>query len=166
MARAKHANGFTLLEMVLALSIFSLILLMAYQAVVSSSQAKLRVSNAVDHQSEQRSAYRTLGNAVGSLADINGDRHFIEFDLSYADSPWLEDVGRLRLVIATDRSLWAYVDDQEPGTRLLGLGEQAEFSYIDDGIRQLSWSKSNRPSAIELSWSEQGQLQRWRFSAR
>ena len=166
MARTKQANGFTLIEMVLALSIFSLILLMAYQALVSSSQAKLRVSNAVDQQSERRSAYRTLGNAIDSLATINGDRHFIEFDLSSADSPWLEGADRLRLEIAADHSLWAYIDDQQPGSRLLELGDQAEFSYLDDGLSQMRWSKAIRPNAIELSWSEQGQLQYWRFSAR
>lgn len=166
MASTKQVNGFTLIEMVLALSIFSLILLIAYQAVVSSSQAKLRVSNAVELQSERRSAYRTLSNAIDSQALINGDRHSIEFDLSSADSPWLEGVDRLRLVIADDQSLWAYIDGQQPGSRLLSWIDQAEFSYFNDDISQPNWNKASRPSAIELSWSERGQLQRWRFSAR
>jgi prepilin-type N-terminal cleavage/methylation domain-containing protein len=165
-ASTKQVNGFTLIEMVLALSIFSLILLIAYQAVVSSSQAKLRVSNAVDLQSERRSAYRTLSNAIDSQASISGDRYAIEFDLSSADSPWLEGADRLRLVIADDQSLWAYIDGQQPGSRLLGSIHQAEFSYVNDGISLLNWNKASQPSAIELSWSEQGQLQRWRFSTR
>ncbi|MBL4672966.1 MAG: prepilin-type N-terminal cleavage/methylation domain-containing protein [Arenicella sp.] len=166
MASTKQVNGFTLIEMVLALSIFSLILLIAYQTVVSSSQARLRVSNAIDQQSERRSAYRTLSNAVDSQASVSGDRYSIEFDLSTADSPWLEGADRLRLVIADDHSLWAYVDGQQPGSRLLREIDQAEFSYFNDGISQLNWNKASRPSAIELNWSEQGQLQRWRFSAR
>jgi prepilin-type N-terminal cleavage/methylation domain-containing protein len=166
MAATKQVNGFTLIEMVLALSIFSLILLIAYQAMVSSSRAKLRVSNSVDQQSERRSAYRTLSNAIDSQANVNGDRYSIEFDLSSADSPWLEGADRLRLVITDDQSLWAYIDNQQPGSRLLGAMDQAEFSYFDDGVSELSWNKTVRPNAIELSWSEQGQLQRWRFSVR
>jgi hypothetical protein len=68
-------------------------------------------------------------------------------------------------VIADDQSLWAYIDDQSLGSRLLGAMDQAEFSYFGDGISELSWNKAVRPSAIELSWIEQGQVQRWRFSA-
>jgi prepilin-type N-terminal cleavage/methylation domain-containing protein len=164
-APTNHTNGFTLIEMVLALSIFSLILLIAYQSIVSSSQAKLRVSNAIDQQSERRSAYRTLSNAIDSQASISGDRYAIEFDLSSANSRWLEGADRLRLVIADDQSLWAYVDNQQPGSRLLGSLDQIEFSFVNDGLSQPNWNNASPPSALELSWSEQGQLQRWRFNA-
>lgn len=165
-ASRKHAGGFTLIEMVLSLSVFSLILLIAYQTVVLSSQAKLRVSAAVDQQSDLRSAYRTLSNAFDSQANFIGDRHFIEFDLTTAESNWLEGAERLRLVISDDQRLLAYIDGQQSPSRLLGLIDQAEFGYLDDDLNHKEWNKAQAPNVIELSWRERGELLRWRFRGR
>ncbi|MFT6406812.1 MAG: prepilin-type N-terminal cleavage/methylation domain-containing protein [Arenicella sp.] len=162
----RPASGFTLIEMVLALSIFSLILLMAYQAIVSSAEAQQRVSQSVDQQNELRSAYRTLSNAFDSQAQFFGDKHSIEFDLSSADSEWLEGVDWLRLVISNDQRLSAYIDSEAQASRLLSLVDQAEFSYIDGDLKHLRWDKIQRPNAVELSWREQGELHRWRFDVK
>jgi prepilin-type N-terminal cleavage/methylation domain-containing protein len=166
MTSTKNLNGFTLIEMVLSLSIFSLILLIAYQTVVSSSQAKLRVAKSVEQQSELRSAYRTLTNAFDSQASFIGDKHFIEFDLTTAQSPWLEEAESLRLVLTEDQRLLAYVDGRQSPSPLLSFINQAEFSYLDDDLIQLRWNRSQPPKAIQLSWNKQGELQRWRFRGR
>ena len=158
--------GFTLIELVLAMSIFSLILLMAYQALTSSAQAKLRVSQSVEAQSDLRSAYRTLSNAFDSRAQIKGDTHSIELDLTTADSAWLEGAKRIQFVIGDDQALWAYIDRQSQASRLFSGLELAEFRYIDGDLSHRNWRNSQRPDAVELSWSEGGVLRRWRFDTR
>jgi len=159
-------NGFTLIELVLAMSIFSLILLMAYQVLASSARAKLSVSDSVGKQAELRSAYRTLSNAFDSGAQIKGDRHNIELDLTTADSPWLEDAKRISFVLSVDHILSAVVDDQDYESILLDALEQAEFRFFDGELRHSNWSSIQRPSAIELSWNHGGELRRWRFDTR
>ena len=159
-------SGFTLIEMLLALSIFSLMLLFTYQTIVSSADAKRRVSESVGQQSELRSAYRTLSNAFASKAIFIGDKSSIDFDLSSADSAWLEGADRLSLVFSKDQSLLAFVDDEAQASRLLSSINQAQFGYIHGGLRYRQWDKTQRPDLVVLSWNEQGELQRWQFDTR
>ncbi len=163
---AGKQRGFTLLEMVLALSIFSLILLVTYQVLVSSAQSKLRVSQEVNRQYQLRSAHHTLSNAFETKARIKGDRHRIEFDLSAGDSTWLDGARWLTLVIRDDQSLWASIDSDKDASRILDSASGAEFRYLKDEVSHSKWQAVRPPHAVEFSWFSGGEPRRWRFELR
>lgn len=158
-------RGFTLIEMLLALSVFSLIMLVAYQALGASAKAKLRVSQSIDQQSQLRSAHRTLSNALDSRAAINGGRFRLELDMSVADSPWLAGANSVRFEIDKDGSLTAYIDNNQ-ASLLIETLDQPQFRYFTNDATRSSWAQSDRPSAVEFSWVEHGEVRRWRFNTR
>ena len=162
---AQKQSGFTLVETLLALTIFGFILLVAYQALESSVQAKVRVVSSVEQQNQLRLAHRTLTNVFDSGAELSGDNDSVEIDLSSGDSPWLEGVKRISLVISEDQTLWAGIDGGEV-TKLLEMPGVAEFGYLDGGIRQVIWQGQRRPTGVELRWLEGGELRRWQFQTR
>jgi len=161
-----EAAGFTLIELLLAMSIFSLLMLISYQSLTTTAQAKIRVSQLIAEQAERRSTYRTLANAFDSGATIKGNGFTVDLDLSTADSSWLEGSNRIQFVLDDDQSLSAIVDTQLPTTRLLSGLEQAEFWFIDDGLAQQRWVSDQTPNAVELRWTQNGILRRWRFDIR
>lgn len=159
-----RGRGFTLIEMVLALSIFSLIILMSYQVLATTAQAKLRVSQSSDEQTQLRAAYRTLGNAFAARAQLNGDKSKVELNLSRADSTWLDGTQFISFVILDGQALWAYVDNDEAQASLLLSGlEQAEFKYFVGEQSRAAWALKSPPVAVELSWIERGELRKWLF---
>ena len=158
-------SGFTLVETLLALTIFGFILLVAYQALESSVQAKLRVTSSVERQHQLRLAHRTLTNVFDSGAELSGDNDSVEIDLSSGDSPWLEGAKRISLVISEDQTLWASIDGGD-ATKLLEMSGVAEFGYLEGEIRHVVWQGQRRPSGVELRWLEGGELRGWQFQAR
>ncbi len=162
----RREGGFTLIETVLAMSIFSLILLIAYQTLVTGAQAKQRVSESASLQTQQRSAYRTLANAFDAGARVIGAQHTIEIDLTTGDSIWLEEAKNIEFALTPDGELWAYVDVDQQASLLLSQLDQAKFSYFAAGERHSQWNSKLSPSAVDLSWVEGGELRRWRFETR
>ncbi len=158
--------GFTLIELVMALSIFSLILLIAYQALVQTAQSKLRVSESVNQQNELRSAYRVLGDAFEAGAKLTGHRYRVELDLTMADSRWLAGSKHIVFEIDEDQALWASLDNDQPSSLLLSALDQAEFRYLDGEQIHASWDSAQSPALIELSWFDDGEPQAWRFAGR
>ena len=158
-------NGFTLVETLLAVTIFALILLVAYQTLESSVQAKLRVANSVERQNQLRLTHRTLTNVFDSGAELSGDSGAVEIDLSSGDSPWLEGAKRISLVISEDQTLWATIDSDQ-ASKLLELSGVAEFAYLEGEIRHVFWQGQRRPTGVELSWLEGGELRHWLFQTR
>lgn len=156
-------KGFTLIETVLTLSIFSLILLVAYQAMIISAEGRERVSKLAEQQNQLRTTYRSLSNAFDSQAQLKGSQSQIEFDLSTSDSTWLSGAKQLRFVIHDDVSLRAYLDNQQQYSVLMANLINPEFAYFNGESMQNSWNSLQRPIAIELTWFDGGTLQRWRF---
>ena len=165
MMRPRHTNnsGFTLLEMVLAMGLFSLILVMGYKAITMTAKSRSRVSTAIDQQESLRATFRSLSHAFNSIAPLQGRRNQIEFDLSRADSSWLQGSKKIQFVVTTDEKLWAFLDDDEQGTLLMSSMVGAQFAFIDGDVRLSNWDSARRPTSIELSWLKGNELQRWRF---
>lgn len=163
--RNKIANqaAFTLIELLLALSLFGLILLLAYQTLVSSALVKQRVSESIEQQSKLRAAYRTLTNALSSKGRITGDHQSIKLDLDLSDSSWLEGVSTIDFVIDEGQSLLAYLDAGGQASELAYFSDQAEFSYVRDGIVYRVWKSEQSPDSVVLSWVENSVVHRWQF---
>lgn len=160
---ANSSKGFTLIEMVLALSLFSLILLMGYQAIASTSQSSKRLSAVTEQQQELRATFRSLDNAFKSMAPLKGDRFNVEFNLSDADSPWLSGSKFIRFNINTEQELWAFLDEDPIGTLLSANMTGAEFTFHSKERVLSAWDSSKQPQAMELSWLLGEERLTWRF---
>jgi prepilin-type N-terminal cleavage/methylation domain-containing protein len=157
-------GGFTLIEMLLALSLFSLLLTMGYQTIAAESNNSARVTQALQQQASLRATYRSLTNAFKSMAPVTGNQFEITFDLSRADSPWLQGSKVIRFVINAEQEMWAYIDDDDKGTQLIQNIDRAEFAFVSNQTSLGQWQSPRRPNALELKWIEGGERQRWRFT--
>lgn len=162
-SRRTNNSGFTLLEMVLAISLFSLILVIGYQAITMTAKSRLRISTAIDQQESLRVTFRSLSHAFRSIAPLQGKLDRIEFDLSRANSTWLQGARKIQFIVNADGELWAFLDDDEQGSLLMSSMAGAEFTFIDGDVRLPTWDSARRPRAIELSWFKGNELQQWRF---
>jgi type II secretory pathway component PulJ len=151
--------------MLLALSIFSMIILMAYQVLQTTAQAKLQVSASSDQQGALRAAHRILDHAFDSRAQITGRKDSVELNLSNSDSRWLQGTQRLSFAIVDGHALWAYLDnDEAQATLLLSELDQAEFRYLEESLSYRNWDKKPLPLAVELSWVQGDEVRKWLFS--
>ncbi|NND00611.1 MAG: prepilin-type N-terminal cleavage/methylation domain-containing protein [Gammaproteobacteria bacterium] len=156
-------HGFTLIETLLALLLFTLILTMGYQSIVSASQARKLVVENVDRQHALRITHRTLGQAISSNGLLSGDLTHLEINLRGATSGWLPDNRSITLSINSQGQLLARLDEQQYSEILLDGLYQAQFNYLEDQISHASWNKKIQPHLVELSWFEKGAHNNWKF---
>ncbi|MEO0369567.1 MAG: prepilin-type N-terminal cleavage/methylation domain-containing protein, partial [Pseudomonadota bacterium] len=97
--------GFTLLELMLAMSLFAILSILASRTLIETRHNHNAIVSNVDLLSDQQAAYRTLRNTFLAGAKIVGTEEFIEVDLSHVHSGWLLDHSVLRFSISEQRSL-------------------------------------------------------------
>ena len=155
--------GFTLIEILLVLSMFCLILAMGYQSVVYTAQARTRVVDQVDQQQSLRGAHRTLNNVFSTNAPMSGTERSLRIELDQSDSRWLAGNSRLTLNLNSQGQLVAEVDNPVHRTILLTGLERASFRYFENNIGHSSWSNSTQPQLVSLQWSDSGRPINWKF---
>ena len=156
--------GFTLIEVLVSLSLFSLIIAISYQSIISTATGRSLLLAKVDRQYALRASHLTLKNAFISGSMVRGDRQQIEFDLAAANTSWLLGSRKLVLTISKQGQLLANVDDAKTNSVLMNNLDQAKFSYHSKGVGQTEWPGKTSPDWAELSWVENGEQQEWRFS--
>ena len=162
--RPSAQMGFTLIEVMLVLTLFSLLMTMAYQSIVAGAQAKSIVQARVSQQSMLRSVHRTLQHALSSGARIKGASDRVEIDLRYADTDWLDGVDKMQLFANGEGELRAAVDDSPGPTVLLGNFKRHGFRYLSGGLEYPLWNQVQRPDAVVFYWTSGDIQERWLFS--
>ena len=158
--------GFTLIEVLVSLTLFSLIIAIAYQSIISTATGRSLLVEKVDRQYALRAAHLTLKNAFSSGSLVWGDRQQIEFDLATSDTPWLLGTQKLMLTINKQGQLLAKLDNAADNSVLMNKLDQAAFMYHSNGVDQREWALNTLPDWAELSWTENGEQRRWRFACR
>ena len=156
------SNGFTLIEVLLAISLFSLLMLIGYQGIISTATGRANVIEKTERQANLRDAHSSLSNSLAAMTPIQGNSTRLNIDLSQAKSPWLMDADSLSFYISQTGELQTELDGASNGALLSGLGD-AQFSYYSGGDKFSAWERKQRPELIELSWREGDQIKRWRF---
>ena len=157
-------RGFTLIEMMLVITVFSLMLTIAYQSIVASAQANSIVAVRIADQAMLRAAHRTLQQAFASGARINGSVDRMEIDMRYADSHWLDGTEKVLLRIGSGGELHAFADNSRKATVLLNGLEKLRFLYMSEGLEYSAWDQQVRPDSIVLDWQSADTHQQWWFS--
>jgi len=169
-------KGFTLLEILVAISIASLLLLAIYGVFGTLSQAREQVEarGAVYHQA--RILFDRLGRELHSPADFNQTslsggkddrgRTYLELD-TIAATPmsgaagveatvrylWTEDTtpeSTEKALYRSERISWTD-DDGQPGQRLLAGVADFAVGFYDGAQWQQSWSQSSgKPEAVRI----------------
>ena len=146
-----YDDGFTLLELIVALALFSLILSFAYQALVTSVDVHSRVSDSISSQEQLRIAHRTLRNAVGSGGRISGTSGVLEIDLDSATTQWSLNARFVSFQIRNGNELWQFVDKQVQGELLLNASADLTFGYLNQASDvYLNWNENTNPQAVSL----------------
>jgi prepilin-type N-terminal cleavage/methylation domain-containing protein len=147
-------KGFTVLELVVGLALFSLVLSMCYAALLDASKVYQRVSESAVQQQQQRTTYRTLRDALRSGAQVSGDRESLSLDLSSATSLWALTSSNVRFQIVDGKELWEFHNTNVDGQRLLQKFHGLRFSFGNsEGEMQSHWHRQEPPSRVGLSWS-------------
>jgi prepilin-type N-terminal cleavage/methylation domain-containing protein len=157
-------SGFTLLEVILAITLFGMLVTIGYRAMVNGTQAKMIVRSQVIEQTMMGTAHRTLQQVFSSASRVKGSSNNLEIDLNYADNNWLDGVQFVRLTYNSNRELVAFTDTSAQGSLLMSNLNEAGFRYVAGGQEQSTWNLSKAPDAIIFFWSHQGYSQRWWFS--
>ncbi len=147
-------NGFTLVELVVVLALFSLVLLFCYQAFSTSVAVQEKVSGAIVEQTQLRAAYSALRSAIESGGLITGDARQLSVELSHASSRWLLDEGaqEVRFKLSASGELWQQQDGRLPSKLVLERVRAGQFSYLTaKGERLSQWQQANNPRAVILS---------------
>ena len=156
--------GFTLIEIMLVITLFSLLMTMAYQSIVAGAQAKSIVQARVSQQSMLRAAHRTLQHALSSGARIRGSSDRVEIDLRYADTDWLDGVDKMQLFANRAGELSAVTDNSSGPTVLLKKLERHGFRYLSGGLEYAVWGQEQRPDAVVFYWASGDRQEQWFFS--
>lgn len=158
------SRGFTLVETLLVISLFAILIIIAYQALVTAAQAKVTVRSSVAQQAMIRSTHQVLQQAIGSGARIKGSVDQLEIDLRQADTTWLDGVDFLVLTLTENGELRVQSDHSSQTSILLSDLETARFSYTSKGLKQTMWDSVQQPDLVEFSWSLMGRSEQWWFS--
>ena len=182
----KHQTGVTLLELLTALAIFSLIMIMGYQGIVQLSYNQRYIEDAAQNQTQQALAHRTLRQALETRASLIGTSTEFSLNLQSSDSPYFAQKSSQTFVIA-DNTLSTYFDLESESTVLLRDIENASFGYVSHHVDQPNsnraingnsntefvqnsraplWQAKTPPALIELSWQKDGQLNNWLFATK
>jgi len=182
----KHQTGITLLELLTALAIFSLIMIMGYQGIVQLSYNQRYIEDAAQNQTQQALAHRTLRQALETRANLIGTSTEFSLNLQSSDSVYFAQKSSQTFVIA-DNTLSTYFDLESESTILLQGIENASFSYVGhdahkpksneiingnsntkliQNSRSSLWQARTPPTLIELSWQKDGQLNNWVFATK
>jgi len=158
-----NSRGFTLIEVLISISIFSLLILIAYQALSLTAVSKQTIANESTAQSELRSAHRLLSNLMRSGASINGEAQQMVVDLGSASTAWLAGSETLFLGLSEAQDLFAEIDNEaEQSVLLYGL-DSFRFRYFDRGEFSDEWRSQQAPSAVILNWERDGEVYEWWF---
>ena len=143
--------GFTLLELIVALALFSLILGFVYQVLVTSVDVHDRVSDSISSQERVRIAHRTLSDALASGGRFSGESRLLEIDLGSAITQWSLSAQLVRFEIRNGNELWQFMDKQTNGEMLLREPINLRFGYLDETNQvYLSWEEGKNPQAVSL----------------
>lgn len=148
------SKGFTLVELVVVLALFSMVLLFCYQAFSASVAVQNRVSAAIIAQTQLRTTYGALRSALESGGSITGDARQLTVNLSDASSRWLLDQGvkRVRFSLTDSGQLWQQLDGRLPSELLLEQARGVQFSYLTaKGERVSEWQALSNPQAVVLT---------------
>lgn len=157
------SRGFTLIEVLISISVFSLLMLIAYQALNLTAQSKQAITNESSKQAELRTAHRLLSNLMSSGASFKGESQRIEVDLSSARTDLLAGSDTLFFGLSDSRDLLAELDTEAEQSVLLHELDALSFRYFDRGELSDQWRSKQVPSAIVLNWERDGEAYEWWF---
>jgi len=175
MSNSNSSRGFTLIEILLALLISSLVLVSIYGVFSSVSRARdrLEAEGLVYHQariffdrlSGELSSMRLSPLGQGDVFHSGKNRDgevFFEFNTESV-SPWLQQYGGLSRVryeihqgegsaelFRSEQSLLADLSASEPLLFIAGL-KTFQLRYFSQGEWQDSWSGKNQPQLLEVT---------------
>ncbi len=159
----KKSQGFTLIEVLISISIFSLLMLIAYQALSLTAQSKQAITNESSRQAELRTTHRLLSNLLSSGASFSGELQWLEIDLSSANTAWLAGGESLILGVSESQDLLAELDGETEQSVLLSRVDSLSFRYFDRGEFSEQWRSKQVPSALVVNWERNGEVFEWWF---
>lgn len=168
---AARQSGFTLLELLLALTLFAMLSVIGYQAIADVARAKGQIQSQVETQTQRRLAYRALQSAMSSGAEISGTRLDLRLLFSGQESNWPDSVTSAHIVLDSAGQLLSSLGPKGETTILMTGLEGAEFRYIKGGVEHssldsASGQQSDSPVQLIFSWRQAGAVEQWRFSMR
>jgi len=139
-ARAKKQGGFSLIEVVLAMGISSIVLL-AVGLVLAASQ--------------------TRWNNTWGKVNLQQDGSYVMLELSHAIkeavSATVEDGGQVIQIYDTDGHWVKYTFESETNTLKYKIEDQSTQTLIDGYVEDLSFTVENNKVGIDLILKEDGQ---------
>ena len=159
----KRSRGFTLIEVLISISVFSLLMLIAYQALGLTAQSKQAIAKESSAQSELRTTHRLLSNLMTSGASFSGELQWIEVDLSTATTAWLAGSDNLFLGVSDSQDLLAELDGETEQSVLLSGVDGLSFRYFDGKEFSQQWQSKQAPRALVVDWERNGEVYQWWF---
>ena len=164
MKRPRLQSGVTLLELTVVMTIFLLILSLAYQGSQQFRSAYRVIEQAAQEQSESLIAHKSLKAALNSRARVTGDSSSIILDLKDADHTYFPDHDFQTFSIVDGNLLFSFGPHTDPTVLLENL-EMAKFVYMTDGFENQSWQSQFAPDLVKLTGSIKGEYFSWSFSS-
>lgn len=163
---ANNQSGFTLLEIMIAISLFGLLLVLGYRSISTTAISTKQFQQFTDNYQQIRDAHRVLRQAIESGAAVSGDSLNLNLNLETANSQWLNTTNSINFKITIDGRLTAITDQATSATTLITGLDNAGFRFLTTDANHKHWSKNGNPNLIEFSWSKQNQRQQWQFLSR
>lgn len=158
--------GFSLIELVVSLSVFSILVIISYSALTSTFQQDQALEKVLDWEAEQRSAYQILTLAFATRARLVGDSNSINVMLNGADDPAFMQYDNLELWWDNGAALYAKGNTAKLPSQLLEFARDGEFFFLS-GDQELSrWTSTSLPDALGVRFLGLGKERqsRWVFA--
>lgn len=155
-------SGFTLLELLISLTMFSLLMTMGYQSLTTLALNQRNIERHSELQSNKGLSHLALRNALNSGAVLTGAPNAFELKLNSVDTLYFPSSTSISFAIKEGSLLSKTNNDARP-TELMSDLEEASFSYLDTGQRYARWSQPKPPQMLEFSWLKNGQTHKWLF---
>ncbi|MCH2190817.1 MAG: type II secretion system GspH family protein [Gammaproteobacteria bacterium] len=165
MRQSSDQSGVTLLELIVVLSLFSLIATLTFQGLALTISNKVTIKQEVERQSEIAFTHRALSSAVESMAPINGSQIALTFYLHSSDSGYYPQANTQTFLIQ-DRSLKVILDSGSDETYLINDLDSAGFYFVSNGRRLYEWSRNENPDMLGFEWARHGKTHNWLFGIR
>ncbi len=153
-------SGFTLLEMLIALTLFALLIGLGYQALLNIALSQKKIAQHTAQQTSHAIAHRTIRQLIRSNAAISGSTQSLTFQFDGHDSPNYVNEKFLTISIHQNK----LIRTGSTNAILLSGIDSAIFSYQHNGQRLSNWKQEKQPDSIQLSWTENDEDHYWEFS--
>lgn len=159
---SKTQSGFTLIELIIALSIASIVIAMAYNSMARLSQSNKQLR---EHLTEEQNLWRThqvLSQIFDHAEVVESQRDLIILEVTTAPLDWLKEVKKIQLTLSNtstsqETSLLAQLDDEVSTNLLIKELVDARFS--------LSNNNSVNGSLITFEFMHNKRRHQWEFTA-